>query len=79
MSRIISPTPLEITITLNEVTGKVDVRMTREVPYPTLVAMLCTILIQYGAQVMSHFQKDAGTITGAGAGSGPVNTTQKGD
>jgi hypothetical protein len=45
MSRIVSPTPNVITITINEVTGEVNMSNTREIAFHRLVAVFSQLLI----------------------------------
>ena len=46
MSKIISPVPVEIGIRYNEMTGQIEYRISKELPYPQIVVIFSTLMTQ---------------------------------
>lgn len=51
MSQIVSPTPNVITITINEVTGQVNMTNTREIAFHRLVAVFSQLLLNLAGAI----------------------------
>jgi hypothetical protein len=66
MGIISSIRPLEIHIKWDEVTGKTDCQLSRAVPFPAIVGVFCTVIIQLAQSVMAGVSP--GIAPGADAG-----------
>lgn len=62
--------PLNIQITWDEVSGKIDCKMDRAVPFPALVGVFCGVQMQLAQQVMNAagLANTPGLVSGSGDG-----------
>lgn len=47
---IVSPNPYRVTIEVNELTGQAQMKQSRDIPYPLLVHIFASMLVQVSAQ-----------------------------
>jgi hypothetical protein len=65
MSRIVSPVPLVMTITVNELTGMVDWKTSRDVPFPTVAMIFAQLQLKFCEE---HFRQEAAAAAAIAAG-----------
>jgi hypothetical protein len=53
MSRIVSPVPVTMTLTYNELTGQVDFKTSRDIPFPVVVMIFSKLLTTFCERGMS--------------------------